>query len=219
MNICEANRTRRKLLILFNLDKKLDVVHWVPYNIHVNISQLVNKQWRSQPDNFVPLCKFKIIIIIHFFRNWLFSQSMSNEHENICIAGLNSRAGYATVNKMCSQQACIASLSTSCNNAVIWSSCYTSLSLTICWQIVELQDDNNLLEQLITSLLSPKTLHSKLATSRWQLVNKLGTSSANTSFWQVVGTALLQVYLRLFTTYVFLRVDGRKKFTVHIISP
>jgi hypothetical protein len=26
-------------------------------------------QWRSQPDNFVPLCKFKIIIIIHFFRN------------------------------------------------------------------------------------------------------------------------------------------------------
>ena len=26
-------------------------------------------QWRSQPDNLVPLCKFKIIIIIHFFRN------------------------------------------------------------------------------------------------------------------------------------------------------
>ena len=31
----------------------------------------------SQPDNFVPLCKFKIIIIIHFFRNWFFSQSMN----------------------------------------------------------------------------------------------------------------------------------------------
>jgi hypothetical protein len=29
-------------------------------------------QWRSQPDNLGPLCKFKIIIIIHFFRNWLF---------------------------------------------------------------------------------------------------------------------------------------------------
>ena len=28
-----------------------------------------HKQWRSQPDNLVPLCKFKIIIIIHFFRN------------------------------------------------------------------------------------------------------------------------------------------------------
>ena len=27
-------------------------------------------QWRSQPDNLVPLCKFQIIIIIHFFRNY-----------------------------------------------------------------------------------------------------------------------------------------------------
>ena len=27
------------------------------------------RQWRSQPDSLVPLCKFKIIIIIHFFRN------------------------------------------------------------------------------------------------------------------------------------------------------
>ena len=26
-------------------------------------------QWRSQPDNLVPLCKFQTIIIIHFFRN------------------------------------------------------------------------------------------------------------------------------------------------------
>ena len=26
-----------------------------------------DEQWRSQPDNLVPLCKFKIIIIIHFF--------------------------------------------------------------------------------------------------------------------------------------------------------
>ena len=34
-------------------------------------------QWRSQPDNLVPLCKFQFIIIMHFFRNWLFSQSVN----------------------------------------------------------------------------------------------------------------------------------------------
>ena len=33
--------------------------------------------WRSQPNNLVPLCKFQVIIIIHFFRNSLFSQSMN----------------------------------------------------------------------------------------------------------------------------------------------
>jgi cytochrome oxidase assembly protein ShyY1 len=33
-----------------------------------------------------------------------------------------------------------------------------TLSLTTCWQIVELQDDNKLLEQLVTSLLSSTTL-------------------------------------------------------------
>jgi hypothetical protein len=56
------------------------------------------------------------------------------------------------------QQACIASLSTSCNNVVILSSCYTRLSFTTCWQIDELQDDNKLLEQLVTSLLSSTNL-------------------------------------------------------------
>ena len=30
---------------------------------------IYTRQWRSQPDNLVPLCKFRIIIIIHFFRN------------------------------------------------------------------------------------------------------------------------------------------------------
>ena len=34
-------------------------------------------QWRSQPDNLVPLCKFQFMVIIHFFRNWLFSQSVN----------------------------------------------------------------------------------------------------------------------------------------------
>jgi hypothetical protein len=39
-----------------------------------------------------------------------------------------------------------------------------------------------------------------------KLVNKLGTSSANTSCWQVVGTALLQVCYRFVTTCAFLLV-------------
>jgi hypothetical protein len=78
----------------------------------------------------------------------------------------------------------------------------TRLSLTTCWQIVELQDDNKLLEQLVTNLLSSTTLFCKLSTSRWQLVNKLGTSSANTSCSQVVGTALIQVCCRFVTTCV-----------------
>ena len=50
-------------------------------------------QWRSQPDNLVPLCKFQSIIIIHSVETDCFhSQSIVN----ICIAGLNLRAGYAT---------------------------------------------------------------------------------------------------------------------------
>ena len=47
---------------------------------------IIHDQWRSQPDNLDPLCKFQTIIFVHF-----------NEHETICIAGLNRRAGYATV--------------------------------------------------------------------------------------------------------------------------
>ena len=43
------------------------------------------RQWRSQPDNLVPLCKFKVIIIIHFFKNLIVFTV--NKHENICIAG------------------------------------------------------------------------------------------------------------------------------------
>ena len=37
-------------------------------------------QWRSQPDNLVPLCKFHSITIIQFFRNGLFSQSVNCEY-------------------------------------------------------------------------------------------------------------------------------------------
>jgi hypothetical protein len=61
----------------------------------------------------------------------------------------------------------------------------TRLSLTTCWQIVELQDDDKLLEQLVTSLLSSITLWQvvngcKLSRSRWQLVEKLATSLLRT---------------------------------------
>ena len=37
-------------------------------------------QWRSQPDNLVPLCKFQSIIIINLFTNLLFSQSVSRKY-------------------------------------------------------------------------------------------------------------------------------------------
>ena len=52
------------------------------------------KQWRSQPNNLVPLCKFQLIIIIHFFRNLL--GCLVYKHGNICIAGLDRQAGYST---------------------------------------------------------------------------------------------------------------------------
>jgi hypothetical protein len=39
--------------------------------------------WRSQPDDLVPLCKFDLIIMIVY------------KHGNICVTGLNRRAGYA----------------------------------------------------------------------------------------------------------------------------
>ena len=41
-----------------------------------NIHYCLQRQWCSQPDNLVPLCKFQIIIIIDLFKNWLFLQSM-----------------------------------------------------------------------------------------------------------------------------------------------
>ena len=45
-----------------------------PYNFRViyrkgTFNEEGYKQSRSQPDNLVPLCKFRIIVIIHFFRN------------------------------------------------------------------------------------------------------------------------------------------------------
>jgi hypothetical protein len=77
------------------------------------------------------------------------------------------------------------------------------LSLTTCWQIVESQDDNKLLEQLVNKSVE---LNNLLASCQQAVDNKLGTSSANTSCWQVVGTALLQFCYRFVTTCAFLRV-------------
>ena len=50
-------------------------------------------QWRSQPDNLVPLCNFKVLsLFISLEIDCFHSQSTVN----ICIAGLNRWAGYAT---------------------------------------------------------------------------------------------------------------------------
>ena len=59
------------------------------------IISMTCRHWRSQLDNLVPLWKFQIIIIILiiFLEIVVFRVS---EHENVCIAGLNRRAGYAT---------------------------------------------------------------------------------------------------------------------------
>jgi hypothetical protein len=108
-----------------------------------------------------------------------------------------------SLNKMCSKQAC----KQACQQVV-----------TICYFIKLLQGCHL---QLVDKLLNCRTITScwnnlqqvcwaqqpcsKLSRSRWQLVNKLGISSANTSCWQVVGTALLQVCCRFVTTCAFLR--------------
>jgi hypothetical protein len=112
---------------------------------------------------------------------------------------------------MCSQQACIARLSTSCNNAVISSSCYKLVThnlLTSC----ELQDDNKLLDQLVTSLLSSTTLYIascqqavKPLTTCQQAGNKQCEHILLTSCWNSIATSLLQVCYNLcvFTCVVF----------------
>jgi hypothetical protein len=105
------------------------------------------------------------------------------------------------INKICSaQQACSKLVNKLYNNAVILSSCYKVVLhnlLTNCW--IAWRWDFG---QLVTSLLSSTTylVASCLLTSRWQLVNTLRTSSANTSCWQGVGTSLLHVCYRFVTT-------------------
>jgi hypothetical protein len=95
----------------------------------------------------------------------------------------------------------VASLSTSCLTMLLFDHVATS------WQVVEFPHDNKLLEQLVTwQVCCAQQPCSTLSTSRWKLVNKLGTSSANTSCWQIVGPALLQVCCRFVATCPFLRV-------------
>ena len=47
-------------------------------HLYSSIEHLLG-QWRSQPVDLVPLCKFKVIIITNFFENSLFSQSMNTK--------------------------------------------------------------------------------------------------------------------------------------------
>jgi hypothetical protein len=76
----------------------------------------------------------------------------------------------------------------------------TRLSLTTCWQIVELQDDNKLLEQLVTSLLSSTTLKqvvNKPLTTCQQAGNKQCEHILLTNCWNSIATNLLHVWYNL----------------------
>ena len=70
-----------------------------------------------------------------------------------------------------------------------------------CWQACYKLVANNL-----ATALSQQPRYKSVNKLLQACLNKLGTSSANTSCWQVVGTALLQVCCRLVTTCAFLRV-------------
>ena len=83
----------------------------------------------------------------------------------------------------------VANLSTSCNNADV-QGCHS--------QLIELQDDNKLLEQLVTSLLSSTTVN--LVASCHQAVDHLSTSWEQAvqkhpvdNFWNSIATSLPQV--------------------------
>ena len=86
------------------------------------------------------------------------------------------------VNKMYSQQACQQVVT-----MLLFYQVITRLSLTTCWQIVELQDDNKLLEQLATTLL----------TICQQAGNKQYEHILLSSYWNSIATSLLQVCYNL----------------------
>ena len=73
------NRRLLKELFSFNRLKILTI----PAILKATVNRFLIKvtyvwaQWRSQPANLVPLGKFTTIIIIHFFRNLLFSRSVN----------------------------------------------------------------------------------------------------------------------------------------------
>jgi hypothetical protein len=78
----------------------------------------------------------------------------------------------------------------------------TGLSLITCWQVVELQDDNKLLEQLVTSLLNEQPWHlavsfNKILTTCQQAGNKQCEHILLTSCWNSIATSLLQLCYNL----------------------
>jgi hypothetical protein len=134
---------------------------------------------------------------------------------------MNKRKLYTRKNLTTCQQDVFAKQA--CQQVVIMLLFYqvaTRLSLmTTCWQTIELQDDITSFWNNLWEFCWAQKPCSKLSTCRWQLVNKLGTGSANTSCWQVVGTALLQSLLQFFTTRGFFRLFLPPYFPLIITQP
>jgi hypothetical protein len=86
----------------------------------------------------------------------------------------------------------------------------TRLSLITCWRIVELQDDNKLLKQLVTGLLSSTTLYN-LSTS-WE--QALRTHSVDKLSGQHCYKSAAEC--RVVTTCTFLRVYCRSRGMKHL---
>ena len=75
--IARGQKNRTENVMLYCTGNKYENFLTDSFTKNRCILQATRDQWRSQPDNLVPLGKFQSIIIIHFFRNWLFSQSVS----------------------------------------------------------------------------------------------------------------------------------------------
>jgi hypothetical protein len=110
----------------------------------------------------------------------------------------------------CVRNRLVASLSTNCNNAVILSSCYKVVTHNLSTRCVRnrllvasLSTSCNNAVTTVDILLNCRTIVYK---SLKQLVSSLLASSVNTSFCQVVGTALLHVWCKFVTNCTFLHV-------------
>ena len=53
--------------LMYRGHKRSSVARNVRFKVLFTKGGQIYDQWRSQPDNLVPLCKFQIIIIIHLF--------------------------------------------------------------------------------------------------------------------------------------------------------
>ena len=89
------------------------------------------------------------------------------------------------VNKLCSQRACN-KLANKFVAMLSFCQVVPSLRLTTCWQVVDLQPDNKLLEQTCNKAVEFIKLVASLLQACSNLVNKLGTTSASASCQQVV---------------------------------